>query len=476
MKSPLRVIRELIGRTARTFRKILPYSAPTRDLTKADYAFYDKARRGKATGLEISGLLIKPVCSKIASWSLGRQSQFTMASEPGRQAINKWWHGNHSDILQGYEDSLALGDSYFVINPDLTVTVLPPDIVEPIVASDDYSQTIGWKVTERWPHPTNPADWMTIEDTYTAQERIRRITRGSGVAVSEKRYPNMIGVLPIVHIANNRGINQANGVPEVEALVEELHEYGEILTAALSGNKLQGRPTPVVSLKDADAVDKFFDTNAETKTQELADGTTETYQEVQFSADSVLAIAGNFEYAQPGSFTGDTRTLLEILYLLYVEHTELPEFVMGSAIASSRASAETQMPVFTRFIEKKRGQAEKWMLQVVRIVQGYMALGIEPGVSVEEAAIEWPKLVEDDNQLTLTAIQWAYAEGLVDDETALVLMPVDIKNPTEVLDKARLERDERDKTRTENDYQAVFQQALADETPVEPSPDDENVS
>lgn len=449
-------IAEIIGRVQRTYNLNWrwPTSSPSRDATRVDYKFWDKARRGKAQGLEVSGLLIKPVCSKIAAWALGEAPIFTMDSEPGQVAINDWWHENHADLLRGYEDSLGLGDVYLVINGDLSVTIVPPDVVEPIVADDDYSQVVGWVIRQRWPHPNKPGDTMTIEDVYTVDERIHR-TLKNGAVISEERFPNLIGILPVVHVPNNVGINQAYGVPEVEALVVMLQEYGAILESGLFGNKKQGRPTPTVNFKDADALTAFWEQYATVETKELEDGTTETYETIPFTSDNFMAVIGDLKYAQPGPFVGETKILLELLYLLYLEHTELPEFVLGSAISSSRASAETQMPVFERFIRKKQGQAENWILQVVNIVQSYMSLGIEPGVVVEDVDIVWPPLVGMDAKLTLEAAKVAKAEGVLDNETFLQVIPLEIKNPVDVLAKAREEQDERARAGLEDELAAV---------------------
>ncbi len=51
----------------------------------------------------------------------------------GGAALNAWWTDHHAEILRGYEEALNLGDAYLVINADLSVTVLPPQVVEPML-------------------------------------------------------------------------------------------------------------------------------------------------------------------------------------------------------------------------------------------------------------------------------------------------------------------------------------------------------
>ena len=53
-------------------------------------------------------------------------------------------------------------------------------------------------------------------------------------------------------------------------------------------------------------------------------------------------------------------------------------------------------------------------------------------------------LTNADGSLTVQAVQFAFTSGLVDKETALKLLPLDIENPSEVIRKADKEQAERD--------------------------------
>ena len=45
----------------------------------------------------------------------------------------------------------------------------------------------------------------------------------------------------------------------------------------------------------------------------------------------------------------------------------------------------------------------------------------------------WEPLTGNDGKLTLTALQWAYSQGLIDRRTALMLAPIDIGDVEAVL-------------------------------------------
>ncbi len=449
-------IGELIGGAGRGRIQIRPINGftPTVDYATADYAFWDRARRAKARGLEISGLLLKPIGSKAAAWVLGDPPEWTMVGDradsrpplqgnPSVAALNAWWSAHHPDILRAYEEALDLGDCYLVINADLSVTVVPPQVVEPLL--DAQGAVTGWRITETSADPTpSPSTsgrgekpianvpqsgyggMVTVVDEYTAAERVRRVMRGS-VVIQTTRYDNLIGVIPVIHIANYVGADEFYGRPEGAALIPALQRYGELIDAAIRGNIRQGRPTPVIEkLGTADQVRKFWEKFGRQEKHTLPDGSSETVDVIDFDPDQLLTLGGEaqFKYAAPGSFSADTSTLLGLIYALIVEHSELPEFILGTAVSSSKASVETQMEPFVKWIEKKRGLAASWMIETARVALAYLAVTdfrIDPNMPLD---IAWHALTESDGRLTLDMVTWAHGAGLIDDEGARKLLAI----------------------------------------------------
>jgi hypothetical protein len=437
-------IREMIGVTRHVMRVVssrLRRSSfsPTKDIGRTDYAFWDKARRGKAAGLEISGLFIKPLASKVAAWTLGRKPTWKTDDTPSQEALNKWWNKNHADVLRSYREAIALGDHFVVINSDLSVTVIDPDVVDPIVDEDDYSQIVGWRITQVYEHPDRPSDRMLITDEYTATERVRTVSK-NGAQQTIERFPNMIGLVPIVHIPNPGGSDEVFGRPEGEALIPALQKYGDVITAGIDGIIRQGHSTPVINFNTVAALDKFWELYGKSSTKTLEDGTTEKTNYVEFDADQLVTISeAVFDWKSPASFSVDTQNLLGLLFYLLLQHTEIPEFIWGNAIASSQASAEAQLPPFIMYIEMKQGDIAKWLTQIGEVVLSYLSL-TEPGVRAQRPSPQFSSLAGDDKRLTLDTIQWAFSEGLLDKRTALALSPVDIEDIDGVLEKAEEEK------------------------------------
>ncbi len=431
-----------VGRAIR--RSISAWSAAltpwrqTIDWGRPDYAFWQAAYYCRARGLELSGLFIKPLVNKVAAWTLGRSPRWKTDDPAGGEALEAWWGKYHADILRGWRAALKQGDSFVVVNSDLTVTIVAPDNVFPIVDDANYAAVVGYRVVQNIPHPDRAADRMVITDEYYADRRIHRVER-NGAPTQVTTYPNLIKRLPIVHIANQPDDGEMYGHAEAEPLIEILQRYGETFEAAIEGNKRQGRPTPVFQFETIQDLDKFWETYGETETQTQPDGSTKTYESLAVDLNQIITVSGaSFEFKAPGSFSSDTVALLGLMFYLILQHSEIPEFVFGNAIASSQASANTQMPVFIEYIKLRQGAMAAWLIELATIVLAYLSL-TTPGVQAEIPALQWRELGGQDGQLTLDTLTWAFTEGLIDRKTALMLAPVEVEDIDAVLDAAAAE-------------------------------------
>lgn len=459
LKQTRKLISELIGRTTTVYRRVInQYNAPRRDLTQTDYAFWDRARHGRTLGMEIAGLLLNPVTSKIASWTMGKPPGVKAESPQTTEELTKWVYQQHPNILSAYKQSLDLGDSYIVVNADLTTTVIPPNVIERIVDPNDYSILTGYRIIERYPHPTEHGKWQIIEDIYTAEQRTRYVYQEGAAKADPQVFPNLIGKIPIVHLSNKKSADEVFGRPELQATLEVLHRYNEVIEAAIAGNIRQGRPTPFIDFKNQEALDAYWTEYSTTVTRTLPDGSTEQYDTIPFSSDELIASVGKFDYASPGNFTGDTKILLTLLYFLFIEYAEVPEFVMGTAITGSKASAETQMPIFERFIWGKRTAARGWFIEMLDIVQSYMVV-LRQIPQIEKTVIIWDALTGEDGKLTIETLQWAVENNLIDDVTALKLAPIEIENVEETIEQAREEDKDKEVERKAEDFQVLFKRA-----------------
>ncbi len=415
------------------------------DWTRADYDFWRRAYYAKVRGLELSGPFMKPIVHKIAGWTLGREPYLRLQNEEARQELSDWWDNQHHKLLEGYRTALKLGDAFIVINPDLTVTVVPPDAVTPILDQSTYTDTVGWRIEFEFANPDTPHEKIRIIDEYTIDGRVHEVYVAE-ILQSREVFPNVIGRLPIIPIHNAPEPGATFGRPETEGLLPVFYAYNDVLTAGIEGNTLQGRPTPVMTFNTRQDMEKFWSVHGTTETVLLPDGTTERVSAVSVDLNELITLVdAQFEYISPGSFSDDTIALLEMLFYLILEHSELPEFVFGNAIGASRASAEAQLPVFIRFVESRQDQIAGWIKEVADVVVAYLRV-LRPGISFgeqDELKVLFDRLDTLDGRLTLDTVGWAYREGLLDAETALRVSPLDVGDIEQVLEQADDEIKER---------------------------------
>lgn len=436
------VVREQLGARRVIIRQTRAFWRNWTDINTSDYAFFDKLRRGQARGYELSGLLVSSISRNIASWGLGRLPQWETGNDSISSQLNDWWRKWLPVILRSYRESLDMGDSYLVMNGDSSVTIVPPDAVTPLVAENDPGRWIGWKIETTVPHPTEPGKYVTYEDHYTAIKRVLYIKNYDGTPMNGKdgqTFINPMGRVPVIHVANRKGADERFGRPECEGLINLLLRYGDVLDAALKGNIRQGRPTPVLQKMGSTLqVNDFYDKYSHEETIKNSQGENETIIVIDFDPDQMLVLGNDAEmkYAAPAPFTTDTLNLLQILFYLFVQHTGLPEFLLGGAIGSSKASAESQLEPFLKFIEMKRGEAMAWINPLVELYLAWVGTYNRRARNLTAVPL-WRPMAAGDGRLTLDTVIWAWSKGFMDDEMALWLLPLNITDASMFLDRVK---------------------------------------
>jgi len=160
------------------------------------------------------------------------------------------------------------------------------------------------------------------------------------------------------------------------------------------------------------------------------------------------------------------------LFYLLLEHTQLPEFIFGNAISSSKASAETQMPVFIEYIKMRRSEMSMWLNEIAQVVAVYLSLVSPDLVTQEQPGIQWEQLDHEDGSLTLETIKWAFLEGLIDDKVALMLAPVEFENIDQILEAAKEQNEEKRQSSRDDFSFEVEAAAIGTGNPTEQEEDD----
>lgn len=411
-----------------------PNVSDTRDIGRTDYVFYDKLFNGRAKGFEASGALAKPLASKKAGWVMGRMPDVrSVDDEYTAAAASEWLARAAPKILHAYEQSVRLGDFFITVNADLSVASISPMEITEIVDDNDFSNIIGWRIEQVFKGANfgNHFQTMTIRNEYYENRRIY-IKYNQGTESQRRVYRNLAGRIPVVHIANNLGANERFGHSEAEPILTPLSWYNDILRAGYQGNLVQGRPMVVFQkMGEPKDVEEFMQAFGTRRTRQNDEGKTETYYTIDVDTQGgafLLTGDGEFKFESPDPFIGETSALLQLFFYLILQYSEIPEFVWGNAIQSSKASSESQMPAFIRWIEKSQLQCQHWLMHAIRVALGYMAIS-DPRINPDaNLYIQWEPLTADDGRLTLDAIDMAIERELITKDEARDLLPLQLAN------------------------------------------------
>lgn len=466
------VVSELIGRTAYADSQVTLFRSRARtvsiDTTIPDYEFYDRLRRGKAVGYRLGGLFAKRLERIIAAWVLGdglvvTLHESTAESIPKRR--REYTDALLAEFIQGlldagtdddtddgsdpdlddrsgsllaaaYRDALGLGDLYLFINPDGSLSVPSPDTVEQRRDPLDYRRILAYTITTK-------LERFTVTDEYRADGRTVTVKQGMQI-ISVQEFQNLIGRIPVVHIAHDRSTNETNGHPIHEEILELYNQYDDLIYKQIDGAKLLGNPLlAFVGMKDIGAV---INANqpAANDTYIDKDGNEAERQQLNIDTNAVLLVGegGDAKFvAPPVGFTGDTKTTLKSLFLLLLDHTGIPESVWGAELGSARATADTQQSQFVKEIQGWQRDAGGWIVQLCKIWLQTKAL-TDPKVWVGRLALEWPPLVQEDKELRLKFVELGRKESLLSDETALELLEL-VENAKAEVERAQGEAEAR---------------------------------
>jgi len=187
---------------------------------------------------------------------------------------------------------------------------------------------VSYIIIETW-----TIDLHTIK--YEEIQNISNLT-----SISEK---NPYGFIPLVKICNEADYS-LNGYSEIEPVEPYLRAYNDVMLDYLKTNKLTAQPKLKIKTSNIEAFLSNNFTPAEISSKRLS-----------LASKNVVFLgeegddAGYLEVSATNHFT-----LLEFLFMCIVDVSETPEFIFGTAIASSKASASEQMTPFLKKVERKR--------------------------------------------------------------------------------------------------------------------------
>lgn len=430
--------REMIGRVSYNYSYNTIYTPQTVDHSKTDYAFWDQLSYGKKADYSIGGLFAKPIARILASWTLGKGLTAEVKESTATEELLAEFLEEHLiTVIEATEDHYRLGDAYLVPNPDGSVVRVSPNQVKLITEPEGSDNVVGYEIT------TQLLTQKICDRWYADRREVTIIDAKTEGTPTPTVYPNLIGMIPVVHFANERGANELHGRPYYEALLNDFSRYNRTINKALDGTDIMGNPIPTVEgAKDPDETLRLL-SGGRTKQYTDADGNTRTQYVVDFANLPVIVVGegASVKFAAPNNgFTSDASKMLELLFLIMLQHTGIPEWVWGGAIASSKASVDAQMPAFESLINYLRMKLKKPILQLFKVWLAYKALYTPSVVPTAKIDITYGDLLVEDRAQRREDVKFAREDNAITREDGLRILDL-VEDPAQSVKDAMAERD-----------------------------------
>lgn len=431
---------------------------PSIDVSKPDYTlcksiFYASEVKDASDGNNKGAKYLlgagfgKPIVNTAAAFAFGEPPRISVTPEADKISekesntefkVNDFMQKNHAKLFKFVRNSFRDGDSYLRIDGSDKIKVISAERVDKITdpvtgellgydiksvseeGKDSEKKTVAYREELRIKSPFRQV-YKIVDDKATLMSQYTE------VADEEDDDTKM---LPIVHFANEQEEDMKYGVTDYQSSLIFMANYSVILENAIKNNIYNSHATPI--FQGIENMKQFLALNFDLND----DG------EYDLSWDSDKLIVGGkgfkAEVLEGVDSSPGAERLLKILFYLICQTSETPEFVMGTAVQSSKASVSEQLPVLVKKAQRKQTQMEDVFSEVIKL---YVAVLIREGQnglidnSVQfEFNIKWSPIVNDDMQVNLKIVQLLSDLGAITKETAITLL-----NPNGIISDPEIE-------------------------------------
>jgi hypothetical protein len=467
----------MIGQEVLTASAVNLYATrPNIDFKRADYAFYDRLRRNKAVGYELGGALAERVCRIMQSFTFGKGVTLTLDGPPGRKAdyinsqLAKFIEMHSQTLAEWYYDGLSLGDGFLAVNPNGDLRQISPEQVTLKHDPLDYRQVLEAVIQTNILFDSRTS---AITDTYSPSGRTLKTQVGTEAAVTTS-FPNLIGQLPILHYPHGRSSNEIYGHPAIEGLLYPFARYDNVIQKSLDGVERMGNAIPVAEGLEDPETER--DANATGSSQHyLSNGDEVTVKEIDFSEVQMLWLGkgGSFKFASPPPFTGDATAMLQMLFYIMAERTGIIEGVWGTAMNSSHASLDAQLPAFDITILGWQLAFTPFLKQAASVWLAWQGL-TDPRLRLPtgtDLKVTWGRWLQPDATLLFAKVKYAEEANLLARAEALRGLDLPfVKDPVQATQQAEEEAEARNPfNQTENDISRLAEDNPDGQADLNPS-------
>jgi len=335
--------------------------------------------------------------------------------------LKTWIDDNESDVFKVARNSLRDGDAYILITNDIQAKLISAEGVDAIYDAQS-GKLLGYDRTTYATENDKKVKYVTKYRKSFPYEQVVKYddVNTDGVVISKTDDAENTGEerpLRLVGFHNEREPGEAYGNSEYQNCYQSMSAYHDLLDHAVRNNLYNS--TPNLILTGIKNKEDFLKSNGGKQNE---DGSWE------FSLGEKEFIVGpdgfDGKYLQTVSTASEALSLLQVLFWIICQTSETPEFVMGTAVQSSKASVSEQLPVAIAKAERKRKEFKDFYLALFESVVWYAKrFGGQTQLNDQlKLIVTFDPIMDDDKKLNLEIVTALSEEGCITDHTKMIML------------------------------------------------------
>ena len=165
----------------------------------------------------------------------------------------------------------------------------------------------------------------------------------------------------------------------------------------------------------------------------------------------ILGEGEDFKFTSITNIASDAKDILKKLFALICQTSETPEFILGTAVESSRASVSEQMPAMVKKANRKQQQFADALLEMIKL-----RLKIKHNKNIADYKVEliMPDIVDEDRKINSEIAKILLENEVITAETAAKMTGISAYIDTTVEEEVKKAKNE-GQVKSDNDAKAL---------------------
>lgn len=359
----------------------------------------------------------------------------------------------------------------------IKLVLITNDIVNKVFVDPLTKEVYGYRFVEKVNYSTPTAENQQVEITYiVTKDRLTRNVTGSMNQITS--VANKLGILPIVHFANDTDTDNIYGHSEIEHIIPQLKFYHDLTYEAGAAQSRDGHPKLKVTTKNVKQwIENNFGTGAYAA---LLEG--KATVSMQDRDLFINAEGDDVNYLYLNKTSGDYSALSQIAFTNIVEGSEIPEINFGASIGTSLASVKEYRPIWIKKIEAKQFErTQPWLDLYDIILKTYNFVHLTSIKNDISIVWEKPNFASNKEQAEIIG---TFSKAIETLKNNAVITAEEIYNTIKELGIIKLFKTYKEHEKVIKDEQAIIdakakaqkalEQPKSDDEPAEEEPKDDN--